>query len=189
MAPNETGRHAKKKSSIMSDLEMAIADNHKAVEEFTATARAIDAARWSAPRAEGKWSTAQIVEHIALTYEYSRAVLNNNPPGPAAPRLLRPLVRRFVVTPVLKSGSFKRKAKAPTMFQPSSSPDTPGDLLSRLETALRAFEEDVRAAQHAGRATLEHPFFGTMPVTDYLRFQAIHARHHRAQLPGAASGV
>jgi hypothetical protein len=173
----------------MSDLDTAIADNHKAVEEFTAAARGVDASRWSLPRAEGKWTPAQVVEHIALTYEYSRAVLNNNAPGPAAPRFLRPLVRRFVVTPVLKSGSFKRKAKAPAMFQPSSSPDTPADLLSRLETALRTFEDDVRAAQHAGRSTLEHPFFGIMPVTDYLRFQAIHARHHRAQLPGAARGV
>jgi hypothetical protein len=170
----------------MSDLHAAIADNHKAVDEFTATARAVDRARWSLPRAEGKWSPAQVVEHIALTYEYSRAVLNNNAPGPAAPRFLRPLVRRFFVNPVLKRGRFKPNGRAPAMFQPSSSPDAPAELLSRLETAVRVFEDELRAAAHSGRATLDHPFFGTMPMTDYLRLQAIHARHHRAQLPEAA---
>ena len=107
----------------MNDLNAAIADNHKAVDEFTATARAIDAAGWSLPRAEGKWSPAQLVEHIALTYEYSRAVLNNNAPGPSAPRFLRPLVRIFFVNPVLKHGRFKPNAKAPSMFQPSSARD------------------------------------------------------------------
>jgi uncharacterized damage-inducible protein DinB len=173
----------------MSDLDTAIADNHRAVEEFTSAARAVDAARWSLPRAEGKWSPAQLVEHIALTYEYGRAVLKNNAPGPSAPRFLRPLVRRFVVTPVLRNGSFKRNAKAPAMFQPSSAPDAPADLLLRLETAVRLFEDEVRAAHRAGRSTLDHPFFGNMPVADYLRFQAIHARHHRAQLPGAATVV
>ncbi len=170
----------------MSDLDAAIADNHTAVDEFTAAARTIDAARWGAPRAEGKWSPAQVVEHIALTYEYSRAVLNNSAPGPSAPRFLRPLVRTFFVKPVLKRGSFKPNGKAPSMFQPSSAPGDPVELLPRLETAVRSFEEEVRAAHGSGRSTLDHPFFGTMPVTDYLRLQAIHARHHRAQLSGAA---
>jgi hypothetical protein len=89
----------------------------------------------------------QAVEHIALTYEYSRAVLNNNAPGPAAPRL------------------------------------------PRLEAAVRVFEDDLRAADRSGRSAIDHPFFGTMPITDYLRLQAIHARHHRAQVPGAAATV
>jgi hypothetical protein len=173
----------------MSDLDAAIADNHKAVDEFTASARAIDAGDWSVPRAEGKWSPAQVVEHIALTYEYSRAVVNNNPTGPSAPRILRPLVRRFFVKPVLKRGSFKPGGRAPAMFQPSSSPDGHAELLSRLETAVRLFEDDLRAAARAGRATLNHPFFGTIPLTDYLRLQAIHARHHRAQLAAAVTGV
>jgi hypothetical protein len=179
--------HDTQERGTMSDLDTAIADNHRAVDEFTATARAIDTARWSRPRAEGKWSPAQVVEHVALTYEYSRAVLNNNAPGPSAPRILRPLVRSFFVNPVLKRGSFKPHGKAPAMFQPSSSPDGPADLLLRLDTAVRGFEDELRAAHRSGRSTLDHPFFGTMPMTDYVRLQAIHARHHRVQLPDAAS--
>jgi hypothetical protein len=173
----------------MSKLNAAIAENHQAVDEFTATARGIDATRWTLPRAEGKWSPAQVVEHIALTYEYSRAVLNHAAPGPSAPRFLRPLVRAFFVKPVLKNGRFKPNGKAPAMFQPSSAPGEAAELLPRLERAVRVFEEELRAADASGRSTLDHPFFGTMPVTDYLRLQAIHARHHRAQLPGAVATV
>jgi hypothetical protein len=173
----------------MTDLTAAIADNHKAVDEFTAAARAVDAARWTLPRAEGKWSPAQVVEHIALTYEYSRAVLNDHAPGPSAPRFLRPLVRLFFVNPVLKHGRFKPNAKAPSMFQPSSVPGDAAELLPRLEAALSGFEAELRTADRLGRSTVNHPFFGIMPVTDYLRLQAIHARHHRAQLPAAAATV
>jgi len=173
----------------MSDLNSAIAENRKAVDEFTRAARAVDAARWTLHPAEGKWSPAQIVEHIALTYEYSRGVVNNTAPGPSAPRLLRPLVRVFFVRPVLKHGRFARKASAPAMFQPTSVPADATELLPRLETAVRAFEDAVRAADRSGRSTVDHPFFGKMPFTDYLRFQAIHARHHRAQLPGAVARV
>ncbi len=173
----------------MADLNTAIAEHRQAVDEFAATARAVDGARWTVHPAEGKWSPAQIVEHIALTYEYSRAVLNNNPPGPSAPRFLRPLVRIFFVNPVLKNGRFTRKGTAPAMFQPTSVPPDADELLPRLETALRGFEEELRAADRSGRSTVDHPFFGKMPVTDYLRLQTIHARHHRAQLPGAVAST
>lgn len=173
----------------MTPLESAIVENHETVDTFIAAALAVDRGRWRVPRAEGKWSAAQIVEHLALAYEYSQGVVNGNAPGPAAPRLLRPLVRTVFVKPVLKHGRFMRKGRAPSMFQPSSVPPDPPELVARLETALRAFEDDLRVAAQSGRTTLDHPFFGTMSLTDYLRLQAIHARHHRAQLPGAVAVV
>jgi len=173
----------------MTPLESAIVENHETVDTFIAVARGVEPGRWRVPRAEGKWSPAQVVEHLALSFEYSHGVMNGNAPGPAAPRLLRPLVRTVFVKPVLKHGRFMRKGRAPSMFQPSSVPPDPPELLARLEGALRAFEDDLRVAARSGRATLDHPFFGTMRLTDYLRLQAIHARHHRAQLPGAAAAV
>jgi hypothetical protein len=36
------------------------------------------------------------------------------------------------------------------------------------------------------RPTMEHPFFGTLRVVDYLGLQIIHTNHHRSQLPAAA---
>ena len=171
----------------MTELETAIADNRAAVNEFIATARGIDARTWTTPRAEGQWSPGQIVEHVAIVYEYSRAVVMGSA-GKGLPRLLRPLLRMFVVDRTLKAGRFTRKGKAPSIFQPSATPAPEADLIARLNTAVTGFEAAIRSGHPAGRHTLTHPFFGTMPTIDYVRLQAIHARHHRAQLPGGSSG-
>jgi hypothetical protein len=45
------------------------------------------------------------------------------------------------------------------------------------------FETDAAAA---GVSSIDHPFFGRLPLTDFVRLQEIHARHHRGQLPPTA---
>lgn len=167
----------------MTELETAIADNRKAVEDVMAAARALDAAGWSRARAEGAWTPGQIVEHLAITYEYSRDVVIGTAKGGSAPRLLRPLVRWFVVDSPLKAGKFTRKAKAPGMLRPSASAAPAAELVDRLNRAVTAFESAIRSGHPEARHALVHPFFGRMPTIDYVRFQALHTRHHRAQLP------
>ncbi len=165
----------------MTEIETAIADNRAAVEEFIATARGLDGATWTAPRVEGKWSPAQIAEHLAITYEYNRKVITGTA-GKGAPAFLRPLARWFVVTQTLKAGRFTRKGRAPKIFQPTATPAAAPDLLARLTRAVTGFESDIRSGHPEGRHTVAHPFFGTLATVDYLRLQAIHARHHRSQL-------
>ncbi|HVD91961.1 MAG TPA: DinB family protein [Vicinamibacterales bacterium] len=172
----------------MTEIETAIADNRAAVEEFIATARAVDPAAWTRPRAEGQWSPAQIVEHLAIVYEYSRSVVMGTA-GKGMPRLLQPLVqpllRRMVVNSTLKAGKFTRKGKAPGIFQPSPTPGPRADLIARLNAAVSGFEGGIRSGHPESRHAVQHPYFGRVPTTDFVRLQAIHARHHRAQLPSA----
>ena len=75
----------------MTELETALAENRAAVEEFVAAGRALDAARWRAPVGEGKWTPAQIAEHLAIIYEYNRKVMVGTAPG--VPWLLRPILQ------------------------------------------------------------------------------------------------
>src|SRR5258708_2969795 len=77
---------------LMTEIETAIADNRAAVEEFVAAARGVDAASWNRPRAEGKWSPAQVTEHLAIVYEYNRKVVLGTA-GKGAPKFLQPLAR------------------------------------------------------------------------------------------------
>jgi hypothetical protein len=165
----------------MTEIETAIADNREAVEEFVATARGFEAARWSAPRGEGHWSPAQIAEHLAIVYEYNRKVVTGTA-GKGAPRFLQPLARWFIVDRTLRAGRFTRKGRAPGIFQPSATPGAAPEVLARLTSAVTGFEGDIRSGHPAGRHTVDHPFFGTLRTVDYLRLQAIHARHHRSQL-------
>src|SRR6187431_546153 len=115
----------------MTEIETALADNRAAIEEFVATARGIDAAKWSAPLTPGKWSPAQIAEHLAITYEYNRKVVTGTA-GKGAPAFLQPLARWFVVTKTLKAGAFTRKGKAPKIFQPTAAPPVAPVVLDRL---------------------------------------------------------
>jgi hypothetical protein len=166
----------------MTEIETAIADNRSAVDEFIATAGAIDPHAWTTPRGEGQWTPAQIVEHLAIVYEYSRNVVMGTA-GKGIPRLLQPLLRRFVVDSTLKAGKFTRKGKAPGIFQPSPTPAPPADLIARLNAAVSGLEAGIRSGHPEARHAVRHPYFGRVPTTDFVRLQAIHARHHRAQLP------
>jgi len=166
----------------MTELETEIAGNRSAVDEFIATARAIDAAGWTTPRAQGAWCPGQIVEHLARTYEYNRRVLQGTAEGMPFPiSLLKPLIRRMIVDNTLRAGRFTRKARAPAFFQPSPAPQGAPDAIARLTNAVGGFEADLRSRPRS--ETIEHPVFGTVRTADWVKLQAIHARHHRAQLP------
>ena len=131
----------------MSDLQTGLDAHHQAVEAFLTAARAVPAARWSQPRAAGKWSPGQVAEHLALAYEVNRGVLHGRAPGAAAPRLLRPLIRKFGLNPVLRRGRFIPGSKSPEVFRPGASPAAPAVLLERLRAAADAFERDAAATR------------------------------------------
>jgi hypothetical protein len=165
----------------MTELETAIAENRTAVADFIERARGLDAAAWTTPRGEGMWSPGQIAEHLAIVYEYNRKVVTGTA-GTGAPAFLQPLARWFIVTKTLKAGRFTRKGRAPKIFQPPATPGSAPVVLDRLAKALAGFESDIRSGHPEGRHRVRHPFFGSLPTVDYLRLQAIHARHHRSQL-------
>ena len=163
----------------MTNLETNLADNWAAVAEFIATARSLDAKEWTTPRAEGAWSPGQIVQHVSIVYEYSRDIVRGTPSGGSLPRFLRPLLRRLVVDSTLKAGQATRKGRAPGILRPAPTAPPQPEGIARLEAAAKGFDTAVR---ESNGADVVHPFFGRMPAPDYVRFQAIHTRHHRRQL-------
>jgi hypothetical protein len=153
----------------------ALRENREAVASFLGRARGLGAL-WEAPRAPGKWSAGQVVEHVALAYEASAKALRGEGTMPAVPRLLRPLLRALYLNKVLKRGTFP-KSKVKGLFDPSASPLREATL-ARLEAAAAAFEAEAQRVP----GPLDHPIFGKVPVADYVRFNALHTRHHERQL-------
>jgi hypothetical protein len=168
-------------------LQSTTIDNRQAVDAFITAARAVPQSAWIRPPAPGKWSPGQVTEHVAIAYELARAILNGTFSGRSAPRFLRPLIRTIVFNPIVKTGRFKKGAKAPAPFQPTASPASVADLAARLQAAAGAFEVDVEAAARSGRTFVDHPFFGRVTLSDYSRLQAIHTRHHSQQLGTGAA--
>lgn len=166
----------------MSDFAAALTANRQSVAEFVTAARGVDAAAWGREPAPGKWSPAQVTEHVTLAYEKTRDILANPPTG-GVPWYLRPLVRYFYVRPILKTGKFPANTKAPRQFRPSDAAAPADTLVSRLESAAGGLERDLEGIAGQGRRAIIHPIFGKIPLPDALRFQALHTAHHRRQLP------
>ena len=167
----------------MVDLSMALAANLTAVRDFNAATDTLGAV-WTTPRAPGKWSPAQLAEHIAVSYEVSSRMLRGEDVGlRPVPRLLRPLLRWFVIRNILETGNFGRPARTFKPFEPVSPSANPAAARARLDASVAAFEKQVRAGTPIGDFTFVHPAFGKLHVSDYVRLQEVHTRHHMKQLP------
>src|SRR6266571_8206626 len=128
----------------MTDVNDVLADNRAAVNDLIAAAEKAGAA-WSTPRAPGKWSPSQVVEHVALALEESANVVSGAPSKfPTFPVFLRPLARTLFFNRVLKKKAFP-KARTTKAFNPATGPSTPALARIRLERALARFDQECRA--------------------------------------------
>jgi DinB superfamily len=168
----------------MRDLETALADMRAAVDEFD-DAAARSASSWTTPRAPGKWSPAQIAEHVVRAVDEFANVAAGAPSlFPNLPFFLRPVLRRVVFARVVRTRRFPsgRTSKA---MNPTSGPASPAEGHARLAAALARLDDASRAAAARG-GMVDSSIFGTVSVEDFVTFQAEHIRHHTRQLPGAA---
>jgi hypothetical protein len=171
----------------MTNLQIVVTADRQAVGDFVDTARRVPPALWAVPRAAGKWSPGQVTEHVALTYEQSRRMLLGTFTGPVEPWFRQLLARWLFLRPMFKRGDFGKGASlAPDFIQPTGSPASSGELLARLEAAVRDLETDLAVASNARRTHVDHPIFGRLPMADLLRFLMIHTQHHQPQLSAGA---
>ena len=168
----------------MPDIDRPLAELRAAVGELVAaTERA--GASWTKPRAPGKWSPSQVVEHVARIMEESANVADGRPSRfPTMHFLLRPILRILFFKRTLRKNEFP-KMKAIDAFVPIAGPGTPADGRDRLQGAITLFDQACRARAASGQKVAS-TIFGGVPVADFARFQELHVRHHIMQMPGAA---
>jgi hypothetical protein len=164
----------------MSDLDTLLLANREAVDELILAAERCESA-WTVPRADGKWSPAQIVEHVARSLEEGGNVVQERPSKlPSLPFFVRPLAG-MMFHRILKRGAFF-KARTNKAMNPIEGPASVDAGRVRLVAALGEFERDCRARKSAG-GVLKSPAFGTVSVEEYARFVELHTRHHTKQMP------
>ncbi|MEP6591965.1 MAG: DinB family protein [Gemmatimonadota bacterium] len=167
----------------MSDLDVALVKLGTASAELLVAADNC-AASWTVPRALGKWSPAQVVEHVARSFDESVKVVAGEPSSfPVLPRLIRPIVRAIFFTKAIKRGVFPTGAKTNKPLDPEAGSATPSAARARLDAAVAGFAQACRAQVAAGHPVMS-TVFGAVPVVDYVRFQELHVRHHTGQMPG-----
>ena len=167
----------------MADVNDVLATNRAAVPDLVAAAER-SGATWTTPPAPGKWSPSQVVEHVARGLEEGANVVSGAPSIPMPPAFLRPLLRLLFFNRIVKKAAFPKGFKAHKAMNPTSGPATPAEARVRLEGALARFDQECRRRVASGQHVVSTGF-GTVSIEDFVRFSAVHTRHHCKQMPGA----
>lgn len=166
----------------MADITTSLAASKEAIDQLIVAGETTGPA-WAAPRAPGKWSPSQIIEHVSRALEESANVASGRPSKfPKLPAILHPVVRGLLFKRVLKKAGFP-KAKTNKAMDPESGPATPAEGRVRLEQAHKKFDEACRELASRG-GSMGTTVFGTVGVEDYVRFMELHTRHHWKQIAG-----
>ncbi len=163
-------------------LDHALAAQRAAADAFTAAALGVSDGGWNVPRAPGKWSPAQVTDHVGIATRVARDAIAGKAGMGGIPGFLRWLPRRLFFDKVLARG-FPVKGKGPAAFAPAHEPKPRAELIAQIEREVAGMERDARAAAANGVTTFEHTFFGRLAIADYVMFNALHFDHHREQLP------
>jgi uncharacterized damage-inducible protein DinB len=161
----------------------------RAVEAFTRAAQDLPADAWTRPLQPGRWSPAEIAEHVSLAYEVLLRELSGGPGMAVRTRFWqRGLLRLTVLPRLLRRGAFPAGARAPRETRPAGPrPDRAAaiaafqDLARRIETRI----DDAFRDRPGTRLT--HAYFGALSLEEALMMCARHLDHHRGQLPGPAA--
>lgn len=163
-------------------LSRALREHGDALAATVDTMLEIDPEAWERPWAEGKWSPAQICEHLVLTYEGAIRDLagDGTVRAKVGPRWQRAL-RWFLLPHILFHRNFPLRANAPREWRPEGQGIDAAEAASSLPEVAQRFETEAARAYEEGRS-LNHPYFGSVDALRALRLAAVHLEHHRRQM-------
>lgn len=131
----------------------------------------------------GKWTPAQIVEHLALGLMLSAETFQkrrNHAPMSRRPRTPAEKVAKFFIFGLRW---FPPGRKAPERATPAAQINR-ATAEAHFLAGLEAWDQVDRALLPARRADLfvKHPRMGDLTVEEWMHFHVIHARHHARQI-------
>lgn len=161
------------------------AAHERAVREFVERAEAVGDSRWLVPRAEGKWTPAQEVRHLILTYtEFLRQLTERTPIRLRGTPVRRLVWRGIGLTSILWFRRIPVAVKAPREVRPEPEGRPASQLIPEMQTKVETFHAEFeRAWRSRPRPRLAHPLFGGVSLDQGIRFLTVHTRHHAAFLP------
>jgi hypothetical protein len=131
----------------------------------------------------GKWCPAQIVEHLALSLEYSARTFESRrerEPMQRRPRSAPQLIGYWLV---LRVGWIPRGWRSPTLMRPLEQPER-GTVEGHFRDALQrwlALEREILPARGTDLFA-KHPVLGDLTLPEWGRFHALHCAHHAKQI-------
>lgn len=133
---------------------------------------------------EGKWSAAEVLEHLYLTYTgtvkgFERCLQEGKPLATSPPTIKQ----RFQIAVVTRAGYFPTGREAPKVSRPRG---TPADkVIADIGLQIVAMDEAIAKceARH-GKLTrlLDHPVLGPLTARQWRKFHWVHGQHHVKQI-------
>jgi hypothetical protein len=157
----------------------------KAADDLASTAARVPPEKWLVPRAEQKWSPAEVVEHLCLAYDVLLRELAGGPGMQIRTKLWqRTLLRFTVMSKILRGEPFPRGAPAPRETRPVLTTTDQAAAIASFRQRAASFQAAAAAAEGGGtRKRLTHAYFGTSSVRNAVLLCARHIQHHEKQLP------
>ena len=134
-------------------------------------------------KVEGKWSAAEVLEHLYLTYTGTQKAfercLKAGKPLAGTPTFKQ----RVSATAVTEFGYFPKGRKSPDPVTPKGMSAEEvvaviGPQIANMDRALPQCEERYRSRIKV----LDHPVLGPLTTRQWRRFHLIHGRHHVKQI-------
>ena len=134
---------------------------------------------------DGKWSPAQVLEHLAKAFGGSaKAFELQLQAGQLQPMRALSIKDRVGIFIVCTLGYFPEGRKAPSMTIPSDSPEgfvVLHRIKENLERTGRALDESEKK-WGSGVRIFTHPVLGPLTVPQWRKFHYVHTRHHMKQV-------
>lgn len=172
---------------MTSDIGECRAVHARAVADYISAAQRFERDCWHEPLQPGKWSPAEVTQHLRLTFDAIAGELA----GGASMRLrvgplARIIIRLTIMRRILGGGAFPTGVRAPREARPVRN-DTDRDveldsLRERSASAEALFVDTFAQRPHM---TITHPYFGRIRLPQAMFLSARHIDHHRGQLERA----
>lgn len=167
----------------------ALSLHAEAVNDLARSAGELAPDLWAAPLGPGRWTPAQVVVHLTLSYEALLHELGGGEPMRMRTRAWQRAILRFTLRPRILAGSFfPHGIRSPREVRPPDEAPERAAAVARFRERAGALVAALERARRGGeRVRLTHPYLGRMNAAESLRFCAAHIRHHQAQLPAASA--
>lgn len=151
-----------------------------------ATAGMTDA-EWRAHPA-GKWSAAEVLEHLSITYGATAKGLEKVLDAGGPPPVQRTLAQFFRKLVVVDIGYFPEGRKAPGFTMPSGISGE--EALRRVREYLPQMDAVISECERrfGDRIIGPHPIIGPLTAKSWRKFHLIHCKHHMKQIARLRAG-
>lgn len=167
----------------------ALVAHREAMRSYLSAAAAVPEERWLEPLAPGKWSPAEVTEHVRLVYAQLVSELTGGQGVAIRVRWpLRSWIRWIYLGRILRTGEFPAGARSPREARPGEVSADRQAAAQGLETAAESFERELAARRGLPATRLTHHIFGRLSPWTGLLLCTVHTRHHGRQLEALGGG-